>query len=172
MPRLAARSLADISLAEEAYQADFQIADKYQGFSSELVRLSLLGIAGYGFLFAQLPPESAAAAFLGELKRSLPLLTTGIICLGVASGAALAHRFFSTDCLTHQVTILRLLRRGENAEYTSEEKVENTTLLETERRDQQADLRRCRLLIVASAAFLFAGAGIAVAAFARAVSAL
>ena len=131
-----------------------------------------MGIAGFGFLFANLPPKNdqAAAAFLRSLKGNLPLLLAGIVCLGLATGAALAHRFFSTDYLTHQVTILRLLRRGTNKDYDESDQAENSRLLKKERAAQHADLWRCRILVVTAAGLLFVGVALAVTAFALAVS--
>src|SRR5687767_11949907 len=110
--RLPARTIADIALADDAFRADFEITDKYQAFSTELLRLSLLGIAGYGFLLSQLRPSGEAGkAFFDAVRGAMPWLSAGLVALGLSAGLALAHRFFSTDCLGHQVTILRLLRR-------------------------------------------------------------
>ena len=120
MARLPARALDDISLTENEFRADFEITDKSQVFSAEIVRLSLLGIAGYGFLLAnvamnaQSPPGS-----LERLAEDSRLLGTGVVSLGLSTACSLAHRFFSTGCPNHQLTILRLLKRRTNEGWTA-----------------------------------------------------
>ena len=159
MARIPAKTLADIQLGDDSFKADFEITDKYQSFSAELLRLSLLGIAGYGFLLSQIAVKNAAPSeFFIALANHALLLGVGVFCLGLAAGTALAHRFFSTDCLTHQVTILRLLKRAENDCWTEEEKAADQNRLERERVDQLKDLKRCKLLLMASAALLLVGA--------------
>ena len=167
-----ARTLADVSLDSDAYAADFALGQRYQAFSAELLRLSLLGIAGYGFLLAELPPADAvkSAAFFGHLRGNVSLLGAGLGVLGAASGAALAHRFFSTDCLSHQIVILRLLQRKEAADLTPPEKAQMETRLDEERMAQLSDLRRCSILLKVSAVLLFLGAGLTVMAFLTALA--
>jgi hypothetical protein len=165
--RFPAKSLADIALDEEVYAADFALGERYQAFSSEIVRLALLGIAGYGFLLAEVAPSDSIASseFFARLRQLAPLLIAGLLALGLAVGCALAHRFFSTDCLAHQITIVRLLRRREGAEWKEDERLENEQRLASERKDQLADLRRCTLLLQGSALLLFVGAAITVLSF-------
>ena len=159
MARIPARTLADIQLVDDSFKADFEITDKYQAFSAELLRLALLGIAGYGFLLSHIAVKDAVpTGFFGALLNHVPLLGVGVSCLGLAAGTALAHRFFSTDCLAHQITILRLLKRADNSGGTEDERIEDRKRLEKERSDQLKDLKRCELLLTASAALLFIGA--------------
>jgi len=75
MPRLAARSLADISLEEDAYKADFEIAEKYQAFSSELVRLCLLGDCGFRVSVRQSSSQErpSGRSFLALAQRQPPV---------------------------------------------------------------------------------------------------
>jgi hypothetical protein len=159
MARIPARTLADIQLGDESFKADFEITDKYQAFSAELLRLSLLGIAGYGFLLSHVAMKDAGpSAFFSALSNLAPVLGVGVSCLGLAAGTALAHRFFSTDCLSHQITILRLLKRTESSNWTEEEKAEDRKRLERERSDQLKDLKRCKYLLIASGLLLLVGA--------------
>jgi hypothetical protein len=44
------RSLTEIALDEKYYKPDLEVTDRYQTFSTEMLRLSLLGIAALGFL--------------------------------------------------------------------------------------------------------------------------
>lgn len=165
--KLAARTLADVTPAEDDFRADFEITDKYQAFSAELVRLSLLGIAGYGFLLSNfvLANGTRSEFFAQMASRKLPL-GIGLICLGIATAGALAHRFYSTDCLSHQVTILRLLKRADREGWTDEEKQQNEDRLARERRSQGNDLRRCRILLIWSSVLLVCGAAAVVMTFA------
>ncbi|HEY0021764.1 MAG TPA: hypothetical protein VGB24_02610 [Longimicrobium sp.] len=167
MHRLPARSLVDISLSEDAFRSDFEITDKYQGFSAELVRLALLGIAGYGFLLSNLALNNAQPSdFFEKLVKFRWLLGVGVVSLGVAAASALAHRFFSTDCLSHQVTILRLLKRANAEHWTPEEKAADRERLTREREEQMHDLRRCRRLLWVAAGALVLGASAVVLSFA------
>lgn len=167
LSRLPARSLVDIALAEDSFRADFEITDKYQGFSAELVRLALLCIAGYGFLLANLVLEDAnPGPFFENLLTYKWVLALGIVSLGVATASALAHRFFSTDCLAHQVTILRLLKRADLEHWADEDASLNAERLDRERQEQMRDLRRCRWLLWTSAFALSLGAAAVVVSFA------
>jgi hypothetical protein len=162
MSRIPARSLVDVELSEETFKADFDLTSFYQAFSAELLRLSLLGIAGYGFLLSELlPKQEGFSANLWDIdnsERYTWMLGIGVVCLGLSAAAALAHRFFSTDCLSHQITILRLLKRSASPNWTEEERKIDVERLGRERDEQHADLRRCRRLLVASASLLFLGA--------------
>ncbi len=165
--RIPARTLADIELPETAFSSDFEITDKYQAFSAELVRLALLGIAGYGFLLANLALKDAQPTDLfAKLVVYRWLLATGVAALGVAVASALAHRFFSTDCLSHQITILRLLKRADAPHWTREEKAQDLVRLTQEREGQRRDLARCRRLLWVSAIALGVGAAAVVLSFA------
>jgi len=152
----------DVELSEEAFKADFELTNLYQAFSGELVRLALLGIAGYGFLISKLGATgklySSRAFDIDSSERYSWMLGVGVVCLGLSTAAALAHRFFSTDCLSHQITILRLLKRSASPNWTEEERRIDVERLSRERDEQHKDLKRCRSLLVLSASLLFFGA--------------
>src|SRR5687768_3020567 len=50
MRTLRNKYLSEIPIEENNYKADFNILEKYQSFSSEVLRLALLALAIYGFL--------------------------------------------------------------------------------------------------------------------------
>jgi hypothetical protein len=52
MRTLTEKYLGGLELKEDIYKIDLAVLDRYQSFSSELLRLSLLGLAGYGFLIS------------------------------------------------------------------------------------------------------------------------
>src|SRR5829696_7297238 len=67
-------------LEEDKYKAKLQLVDRYQSFVAELLRLSLLGIAVFGFLykemFTDLDPRGALT--IGGVTLTItPLLTIG-----------------------------------------------------------------------------------------------
>jgi hypothetical protein len=82
------------------------------------------------------------------------MLGIGVSCLGLAAGAALTHRFYSTACLLYQVTILRLLKRPDNPRWNAEELSDNQELLNKEREKQMKALKRSKLLLITSALLL------------------
>ncbi|SRR6266704_2292085 len=85
-----------------------EILERYQDFVNELLRLSLLGIAGIGFFittFAQKPSSSATLALTGCSKF---LLSLSLILFGIAAAAGLASRFLIAESLAYHFSALRL----------------------------------------------------------------
>ena len=89
------RELNDIK--ETDYKPHFEVADRYVGFSSELMRLSLLALSGMG----------AGAVFLLDSKLNFKLVPQEVICLfmsiacfALCCGFCLYHRFYATDFLS------------------------------------------------------------------------
>jgi hypothetical protein len=165
--RIPAKTLADISLPDDVFKADFEITDKYQAFSGELLRLALLGIAGYGFFIGNVALDNASPSrFYSVVLNQSGLLIAGLALLALAAGFAVAHRFFSTDCLSHQITILRILRRMSSPDWSDDEKEHDRDRLENERLGQRRDLLRCRNLLIASSVTLVVGVACSAGGFA------
>lgn len=160
MDRIPARKLSDIELPEDSFKADFELTDRYQAFSAELVRLALLGIAGYGFLISEVlgKGEGVGSNSLSRLADHSGSLGLGVILLGLSAALALAHRFFSTGCLARQIKILRTLKRGENPQWTEQERKLDQDLLRKEREDQLRILHTCNRVLMVSVALLVGGA--------------
>ncbi|MDP2824193.1 MAG: hypothetical protein Q8O52_16135 [Sulfuritalea sp.] len=164
MRTLAKKYLGGLPIEENAYKVDLAVLERYQSFSSELLRLSLLGIAGYGFLIANVifkaGPDNKYI-FLERFANSKYLLAAGAIALGISAVAALGHRYFSTDCLTHFVRRVRLSQRMADTENPDDKRT-----IEHEEESLDADLTRCKwfleiacislLIGVACVAFVFA----------------
>jgi hypothetical protein len=112
------KDLGEIEVA--AARQDFDLSDRYQSFSSELLRLSLLMIAGVGFLIANvllalLPKAAIPAVRRTPLSGSGPVfsgLAASLVCLGLSTAAALTHRYLATDGLAYHLKALRLIVRG------------------------------------------------------------
>jgi hypothetical protein len=82
-------------LNENMYKADMILLEKYQGYTGELLRISLLGIAVLGFFFDKV----ASNPVLSDGSRHLILAILGIaaIIFAFAAAASLAHRYYSNE---------------------------------------------------------------------------
>src|SRR5262245_43329871 len=170
MRTLTGKYFGGLALAEDIYKVDLAVLDRYQLFSSELLRLSLLGIAGYGFLIANIVLKVTAGAgqfplFAAFLHAKFPLIL-GVAALGFSVGAALGHRYFSTDCITHYVRRLRLVKRCGDLHDGSLEWHKNAGIIEHEETSLDKDLKKCTRLLIVSSVCLGLGAACIAWAFA------
>lgn len=168
MRTLTEKYLGGLPLDKEACEPDLQVVDRYQSFSSELLRLSLLGITGYGFLIANIVLKATTTAEQYVLLGPWTVWTLiiGAVALGLSAATALGHRYFSTDCLTHFVRRLRATKRSAAlAEGTAEHAILVQTVNQ-EQRSLEKDVEFCRWLLIASSLFLVLGAACVALAFA------
>jgi ATP/ADP translocase len=125
---LIAKRMEENKLNEMDYKPDFDILDRYINFSSELLRLSLLGISGFGALILYgnkenrmiLNHETTTALFLA------------VIFLSIAAGFALAHRFFATDSMSYHVCYLRKNEQAEREGRNKRLKISGNMLIASE----------------------------------------
>jgi len=89
---------ASIPIHEETYKADLELLSKSQAFSSELLRLSLLGLSVFGVLLKYL-------VFHDHDTKKWFILS--IICFGICAGFSLFHRYFSTKGLMYHILNIR-----------------------------------------------------------------
>src|SRR5450432_2796643 len=123
MRRLPARSLDDLNLDDHSYKPDFELTAQYKAFSSEILRISLLGIGLYGFLLAHGVSENAAIGrILTATVSSRKSIAGSLLAFGLAALFALGHGFWATKCLGYQLQIARLLNRLGLGHWTDEEK--------------------------------------------------
>lgn len=94
------------------------ILEKYQGFSAELVRLSLAGIAGVGFLITTIGIEIKVWPL--PLSVIQPI-SCALILFGISTAFGLVHRFISTDALACHFSYVR--KKRENSEEAEKERV-------------------------------------------------
>lgn len=147
-----------ISIDEDTYKVDLAVVDRYQAFSAELLRLSLLGITGYGFLLSQIVFKgSESVLFLHSLSNYRWLLGLGVLVLGLSSAFALGHRYFSTDCITHYVRLLRLQKQYSELGENDPQVVRLEEAIDYESKSLRRDLKRCKWLLVFSSILLFLG---------------
>jgi hypothetical protein len=174
MRTLADKYLGGLALPEDIYKVDLAVLDRYQSYSSELLRLSLLGIAGYGFLITNVvfkaPPGSGGANLVMPHYILDYVLPFGAIVLALSAMFALGHRYFSTDCIAHYVRRIRLQKKHEGlpeGDAIRDEMIKNIT---DEEERLEKDLRRCKWLLIMSGVCLICGAACVAWAFAATLS--
>jgi hypothetical protein len=150
--RPAAKSISDVDIPDASWKPDFDIVDRYQSFASELMRISLIGIAVYGFIIEKMHSDVRTA------NAVVPILTShiwGAVFLSLSLVLVLAHRFLSSTCLYYQLLIMRSLKRLENAHWSSKEKNVEEHFLEGVRNAQRVK-SRVSYYVLATASVLFA----------------
>jgi hypothetical protein len=84
------------------------VLDRYLAYSAELLRLALLGIAGYAFLLKEIVYSAGANKDLPiRLAQHRWSLIGGVVSLAFSAGFALQHRIFATDTVTCIIDHLR-----------------------------------------------------------------
>ena len=98
------------------------------------------------------------------------VLPLGAIVLALSAMFALAHRYFSTDCIAHYVRRIRLLKKQDQLQEgdTARDKVNKT--INDEEVSLEKDLRRCKWLLIMSVICLICGAACVTWAFAATLS--
>ena len=163
MRTLPEKYLSHRSLDKNVWEVDLEVLDRYQTFSAELLRLALLGLAGYGFLVANIVVKVQGPTGDYPLLASLPVsryaLIAGAIALLLSALFALNHRYMSTDAVAHHVRRLRL--RDELSELSdgAEGRAELEALLTNESSSLSKDNLRCQKALWRSAATLILGVG-------------
>lgn len=149
------KSLSRVQIDEDLYKADFEITDRYQAFSTELLRLSLAGIAVFGFIYDRIltrltTNQSVIPGFL-SIKS---LFGLSILLFAISTIFAIAHRFLSSDSMAYQISYLRLGKRIEelNQEQLSVEELSLEKLrLIQEKKAWHWRLKLCGMLLIISA---------------------
>jgi hypothetical protein len=165
MRTLRTKYLSDIPIDEASFKADFNVLEKYQAFSSEILRLSLLGLAIYGFLLTNIIfkiTHNGKYAFITPFFESKSIFILGAVALIFAAFCALGHRYFSTDCMTHFIRGLRLRKKIEelkaagNSSNDPDELKALDAKVEGENNSFESDLKKCKwLMIFGGGCFIF-----------------
>ena len=95
---------------EDRYKGDFELLDRYQKFSEELLRLSLGGIAVVGFFIEKCKDEI--------VRSSKWTIIVALVGLALSAMGALVHRYYSADGMFHHLRAIRAnaLADKENAD--------------------------------------------------------
>ena len=95
-------------IEESMYKSELDIFDRWQSFSVELLRLSLLGIAIFGFLyqqvFADFDPVKKPNVPIGLIKS---LSKVSVALFAASTVCALLYRYGSTEAMLHYLRGLR-----------------------------------------------------------------
>ncbi len=70
-------------LDEEKYRAERDLVDRYQAFVAELLRLSLLGIAVFGFLYKIIFEANLGMSTLTQFASTLAAI--GVLMFGISA---------------------------------------------------------------------------------------
>jgi hypothetical protein len=92
-------------LDEEKYRAERDLVERYQAFVAELLRLSLLGIAVFGFLFQFIFEANLGSSKLAQIAFFPAAI--GVAMFGASAVLALVFRFFSIESLGLYIEALR-----------------------------------------------------------------
>ena len=150
-------NLGSVLLDENVIKPDFQILEKYQNFSSEILRLSLIGIGAYAVLFewtfARKPEDTKA---LAQLFQSNPLnkylVIASITFFAAAAASSLVHRYYSSDFMAYHIRFLRIKK------YLEQNYEEQSFIVAAEeKQDRDVILQLCEFMIACSSIFLGLG---------------
>ncbi|ARU28168.1 hypothetical protein [Cellvibrio sp. PSBB006] len=89
-----------MEIKDDLYKADLELLSKTQDFSSEILRLSLLGMAVFGFLL-----NSEFFEVTG--KAHFFIIAVAVFFFALASLCALGHRYFSNEGFFYHLRGLR-----------------------------------------------------------------
>ena len=93
---------------ERRYKSEIEIFDRWQSFSAELLRLSLLGIAIFGFLYQQVFAGFDVSKNPNVPIRLIKLLSQiSVTCFAFSTVCALFYRYGSTEAMLHYLRGLR-----------------------------------------------------------------
>jgi hypothetical protein len=145
-----------VRIDERRLKPDMDLLEQYVAYSAELLRLSLLGVAGYAFLLKELVySQSANKDFAFRLTQNRWSLIGGVISFGISAAFALQHRIFATDVVACMLDHLR---------YRA---VNNQASAEKQASEARSNLKWSGRLLVLSALFLGFGAAAVVYTFVR-----
>lgn len=167
MRTLRTKYLSNIPIEEDNYKVDFIILEKYQNFSSEILRLSLLGLTIYGFLITNVifkVADGQKNIFIGLFSANKITLFVGALFLILAALFSLGHRYSSTDCMTHFIRKFRLNKKLSKLE-SKENKADLELIrikkirkiIKVENISFEKDLNYCKWFLLLAGSFLILG---------------
>jgi hypothetical protein len=101
-------SIGEVMIPAEHYQVDLELLDRYQAFSSELLRISLGGVAVIGFLISSIIGDKGLAAANAALAWFKFFAFASAVFFCFSAAASLCHRYFATDGVYYHVKAIRL----------------------------------------------------------------
>ncbi|WP_191738034.1 hypothetical protein [Chryseobacterium caseinilyticum] len=139
--------MRNYKLNEELYKADVEILDRYQAFSKELTRISLICIGIMGFLLKKIifDPPTNNICLVDNFHKLSSMLYGSLFYLIISTACSIFHLYFSSDSLTHIISICRFT---ENKKYDKAEK---------EKSLRDFDFKFCSFLLLTSCSTLIFG---------------
>lgn len=107
-------STAFDKMDETNYKAELDLVDRYQSFVAELLRLSLLGIAVFGFLYEKIFKDIGPQELCTNLGAAKYLAAVGVIMFGISAAVALIFRYCATEGARFYIEALRLKSKNGN----------------------------------------------------------
>jgi hypothetical protein len=154
-----AKTIDDLELDDKVYKPDFEITTRFQGFSKELVRISLLGLGVYGFLIKLAADEPGPERRLMHALQGHPVLAAGgVAAFALCSACALIHGFMSNQCLGHQLVISRYFGRLKGDRWDERMKDAFREEIRRQQKEQRVVLIRGNRFLVAATFSLIVGA--------------
>jgi hypothetical protein len=145
-------TLGQVSVNRDAFDLDLRMNDGYQAYSAELLRLALLVLTGLSavWLKVYLPEEHTRVV---PLRMSI-LFLSAFASAALSAGAALLHRYASSDSLAYHLAALRHRARNRPAQGS---KPSDVSLAEKEERHGNIRFKWSSRLLASSGALLFVG---------------
>jgi hypothetical protein len=106
----------------EGLKHDWAMLDRYQAFSTELLRVSLTGIGAVGFLVTALAGKDSLLKISGVPPASRWGMGITLFALGLSAASALGHRYVSSDSMACHISLLRMEMRHRSKEEIEIEK--------------------------------------------------
>lgn len=101
-------------LDEDEYKTEVDLADKYQSFVAELLRLSLLGIAVFGFLYKEIFMNLYHCGLFSIIGIAKLLGATGVLMFGLSAASALLFRYKATEGVRYYIMAFRFSKIGDS----------------------------------------------------------
>ena len=148
---------ADLPLDESLYKSDMDVTEKYQAFSSEILRIALIGIAAIGFFYDKLGAHFLFNKIILISLTVKDMLIASLILLAISSSFSLAHRYYSSDSLAYILSSLRYAKAADNELLDLDRKAHFFTKAEIERKMRNRLFKRCKYYLAISTISLALG---------------
>jgi hypothetical protein len=97
-------------IPEDRYRHDLALHDRFLGFGTELLRISSLGLAAFGFVLVTKSDEQTIATEVIIASVILKcIVALAPVCFGVSIAFALYHRFLASDGMFHHFRAIKLI---------------------------------------------------------------
>ena len=99
---------------EHQYKAELDLVDRYQAFVAELLRLSLGGIAVFGFMYEKIFSTLGSTSNPDLVVLAKVLAATGVFALSICAACALVFRYYATEGARYYIEALRFASKDNN----------------------------------------------------------